>query len=323
MGLRKGLSLWTCWLVVAGLVLAVSRSAIAAEGPERIEVGTFVNAINELDLKTGTYLADFYLWFRWKGELGPDSFEIMNGTETTKEKVYSSTPDGVKYAVYRCQSKLSGTFNFEKYPLDNHLLSIEVEDSAHSAKELVYVPDVSNSKRQPGMALSGWELGPLRCRVISWTYPTNYGDPALPANYQEPYSRFQIQIPIHHAGVGIYLKTFLALFISVAIAFLCLFIPATQLEARLGLGVAAVFGAVSSQVLAQQNLPETPHFTLADKLHVISYFFIFLALAGSCVAFYFCEKKEAPEVADRYDCLTRVALPLLFVVTVALVTALR
>lgn len=311
-----------CCLAV-GLLAAPARAQEPAAAPQRVAIGTFVNNVHQLDLKSGTYSADFYLWFRWTGNLDPDSFEIMNGSETTKEKVYTSTVKGTRYAVYRCQSKLAATFDFRSYPLDGHKLRIEVEDSAHNAKELVYEADLPNSKRRPDMQISGWDLGPLEAGVRPFVYPTNYGDPALPPDYQEPYSRFEISLPIHHAGVGIYLKTFLPLFISAAIAFLSLFLTATELEGRLGLTVAAVFGAVSSQVLTAQNLPETPHFTLADKLHVASYFFIFLALVVTCVSFYLHEKKGAAEVALRYDRWSRFVLPGLFVVTVALTTALR
>lgn len=305
--------------LLAGLLCAPA----AAQQPQRVTVGTFVNNIYGLDLKTGSFSADFYLWFRWKGTLAPDAFEIMNGTETTKEKVYSSTVKGEHYTVYRCQSRLTGSFDFRAYPLDRHELRVEVEDSAHNARELVYDVDQQNSKRRPDLQISGWTLGALRCEATRWVYPTNYGDPALPPDYQEPYSRLRISLPIHHAGVGVYLKTFLALFISAAIAFLSVFLPASAVDGRLGLAVAAVFGAVSSQVLTAQNLPETPDFTLSDKLHVIAYFFIFLTLAVTCFSFYLHDRKGAAEVADRYDRFSRLLLPSTFMVAVVLTTLLR
>ncbi|MGV3723329.1 MAG: hypothetical protein ACO1SX_20715, partial [Actinomycetota bacterium] len=58
-------------------------------------MGTFLNNVHGLDLKTGTFSADFYLWFRWKGDLSPDAFEIMNGAETTKEKVVYQHAEGL------------------------------------------------------------------------------------------------------------------------------------------------------------------------------------------------------------------------------------
>lgn len=319
--LSRTLSLLAACL--AALLAAPARAQEPEAAPQRVAIGTFVNNIHQLDLKSGTYAADFYLWFRWSGDLDPDSFEIMNGSETTKEKVYSSTVKGTKYAVYRCQSSLVSTFDFRAYPLDDHKLRIQIEDSAHNARELVYEADAPNSKRRPDMQISGWDLGKLEVGVHRFVYPTNYGDPALPPDYQEPYSRFEIALPIHHAGVGIYLKTFLPLFISAAIAFLSLFLTAAELEGRLGLTVAAVFGAVSSQVLTAQSLPETPHFTLADKMHVISYFFIFLALVVTCISFYLHEKKGAAEAAQRYDRWSRLVLPGLFVVAAVLTTVFR
>lgn len=75
----------------------------------------------------------------------------------------------------------------------------------------------------------------------------------------------------------------LGLFISVAIAFFAFLIRPTDLDPRFGVGVAAIFGAVSSEIVVLSNLPEMPYFTLADKVHMVSLFFVFLSLLESCI----------------------------------------
>jgi len=305
-------------LILAVLLLPVRSVA----EPEKVYVGMYVVNINELDTKAGTYLGDFYVWFRWTGALSPTSFEIMNGTETTKERNYYSVTNGVKYAVYRCQSKLSRVFAFDAFPLDSHELTIEVEDGQHEIANFVYVADTLNSKVHPDLRLAGWQTGPGKCHVRLWTYPTNYGDPAQPPDYKAGYSRFVMAIPIKHEGLGVYLKAFLPLFISVAIALLALFVPPDQLEVRVGLAVAGVFGAVSSQLVVAGNLPETPTLTLSDKVHIASLSFVFLTLVVSCISFTFVSKEKLPQAA-RIDRFARLAIPLAYIAAIIAVSVLR
>ena len=343
---RSSTSVTVACAVAHLLTITVSAQANAAPGrgsepdgeapaatsqAQRMAVGIFVVGIDELYLKSGTYLGDFYLWFHWEGDYGPEEFEVMNGRETVKERVYP--PDaqgttyqlvnGVKYAVYRVQTRLHRSFDFRGYPLDQHTLTIEVEDGAHNTRELRYAVDSRNpSGIQPGIQLMGWEVGKLETHVKSWLYPTNYGDPALPPTYQERYSRYVAEIPIRHAGFGIFFKVFLPLFISVAIGFLAVFVAPDALEVRVGLGVAAVFGAVSNLLVVAGNLPETPQFTLSDNLHLSGLFFIFLSLVISCIAYWFVQR-EREKTAVRLDHWSRVLLPGIYTFLVICFTAFR
>lgn len=314
---------WVVALILGWAALSPHQAAAqGAAKPQVVKVGVFVVNISELDLKAGTYVVDCYVWFLWKGKLSPSSFEIMNGSETTKERNFYQSYGNLKYAVYRCRSTLSSSFDFTAYPLDRHTLNMHIEDAQYDERELVYEADRANSKMAPEVSLSGWQVEPLLGTVRTWVYPTTYGDPTLTAGHESRYSRLVVDIPIHHSSWAIYLKSFLALFISVGIAFLAVFIYPSELEARLGLGVAAVFGAVSSQILIAQNLPETPAFTLADRIHIAAYFFIFLALTISVFAYYLCEKRDKAEVAVRCDRWSRILLPAGFALVVTLLTLL-
>src|SRR5262245_27050641 len=67
---------------------SASGSAHAApkkhDGPppasaQKVTVGLYVHHVNNVDLRSNTFLADFYVWFRWKGDIDPTkSFELRN-----------------------------------------------------------------------------------------------------------------------------------------------------------------------------------------------------------------------------------------------------
>src|SRR5262245_30141278 len=41
------------------------------ERPERVTIGLFLDHVPVIDLHSNTYIADFYIWFRWKGDIDP------------------------------------------------------------------------------------------------------------------------------------------------------------------------------------------------------------------------------------------------------------
>ena len=55
--------------------------------PREVHVGVFVNQIKDIDLKTNTFVVDFWLWFRWKSDsIKPhETFEIIGGHVESRE----------------------------------------------------------------------------------------------------------------------------------------------------------------------------------------------------------------------------------------------
>jgi hypothetical protein len=112
-------------------------------------------------------------------------------------------------------------------------------------------------------------------------YQTNYGDTSLPSGSESVYSRFLFAVPIERAGYGYFLKLFFGLFIATAIAFTASFIQPTHVDPRFGLGIGAIFAAVASEYVVTSALPDTNVLTMADTLHLLAFFFIFLSIAES------------------------------------------
>ncbi len=299
---------------------ADDRPAVDSPGNEsqstEVYIGLYPNDVYGLDLQKCSYVIDCYVWLRWKGEGDPTQFEFMNGNMDLKEHPDNKDVNGLKYVSYHCRGIFHTRFDFRNYPLDNHELIVEIEDTDHDIGEQTYVPDLANLIRLPTVDVAGWSSGPPRFSVRRVVYNTNYGNPARAADALATYSRFQMAIDIHRAGASIFLKTFLGLFISVAIAFLAFLIKPTDLDPRFGVGVAAIFGAVSSEIVVLSNLPDMPYFTLADKIHMVSLFFVFLSLLQSCVSLRLVHsgKHHRSNVLDR---ISLVGFPLTYAACIA------
>jgi hypothetical protein len=299
---------------------AVCMAAPAGAQPQRAWMGVYVVDLSGFDLKSGTYDADFYLWVRWSGPRDPTGFEVMNGTGTC-ELGLRRDQGPEHYAVYRCQQHFHRGFDLSDYPLDAHELTIEVEDKVFTRAELEYLPDRAETGMDSAVSLPGWRIGTPRLRVRTHTY-TSLGDPAVPRGERAPYSRLVLAVPVHHEGASLYVKSFLVMFLSVGVGLLGSALSCRHVEARLGLGVASIFGVVSSYVVVSQSLPETAQFTLADRLHLVGMGFVFLSVLVSVIVFRLCGR-VGDERAERIDRALGIATATGFVAAVLLVTLVR
>ncbi len=324
----RGKALWpaviaclvlTCTAAHAQKMAANTEPSTQPGGPQKTYVGIYINDVYELDLKQSTYVVDFYIWFRWKGDIDPTEFEFMNGELDLKEHPYRQADNGVNYVSYHCRGTFHIVFDFRRYPLDSHQLILELEDGVHDVNELYYVVDSEHMQGLRPVVLSGWNCGDPDFNVADHLYKTNFGEPTQRASKTDTYSRFTCAIHISRSGDSIYIKTFLGLFISVAIAFLSFLLRPNDTDPRFAVGVAAIFGAVSSEIVTSGNLPDMPYLTMGDKIHLFSLFMIFLSLLQSCLLLKL-YRVEKHSVAFRINRLSLFAFPIFYAIVVSVLS---
>ena len=293
-------------LSLALLSLAAWPVSAAAppEGPDSVHVGMYVNRIYDVSLRDNRFTADFYLWFRWKNkDLDPvKSFEIVGGEKTFQSEPYRSKDGDVNYAFSRVTAVMTQHWDVSAFPFDDHVLTVQIEDGESETGTLVYVLDAGNLGKSPDIKIPGWALDKFYFGVVPYTYATNYGDPTLPPENQSIFSRFYCSVRVVRAGVGYFIKLFIAVFLSALIAFMSFFISPTDLQSRTGLGVGAIFAAVGSQYVIASSLPDSNIMTMADQLHIAAFLFIFLSILVAVISLnlYNRGKKESSAKLDRF-----------------------
>lgn len=292
--------------------------------PPEVYVGLYVSQIYEVSLKENKFSVDFYVWFRWQGdEIKPlESFEVVNGRIESKEGIYEDTIKGFNYATCRVVATMTKFWDISRFPLDNHILTIEIEDNENEEFKLKYLPDTENCGINPQVQIPGWKLAKTWPQVVAHSYKTNYGDISLPTANESIYSRFIYSISAVRPGYGYFFKLFFWVFIAALIAFLSFFIKPTDLDPRFGLGVGAIFAAVASEYVIASSLPDTNILTMADKLHILAFVFIFLSIAESVISLrLFSTGKE--ETSRRMDKFGFVIFLVLYVILSLLILLFR
>jgi hypothetical protein len=280
--------------------------------PETVSIGLYLQNIPEIDIKTNSFSAEFYMWFAWKGELDPTlSYELTNAvnvSELTKIPIFTDAegnsvpetlPDGRKLQQFHVYGRFGHPFRLTGYPFDSHDITISIEDARHSVEALVHEIDVTGSNINPDLTIPGWSMSKMQSSLKRHKFATNFGD-IRTGRGEDIYSKVDFTVHIDRPVVGIVSKTVIPIAIIILITFGAFFLQPNDIDARLCLTITALISAVALQFTAATELPPTGSLLLLDKIYILSYVAI-LATTFCCIASNRYGNAEKPKSAARVD----------------------
>lgn len=247
-------------------------------GPTDVQVGAYVLRVSNVSQKDGSFDVDMWVWMRWKGEaVEPQkTFEIANGVINSRSETAVLDDKGYKYSTIRVQATLFHQFDVQRFPLDNHHITVELEDSTYDSSTLHYVAD-RGTALDPGLRIPGWKVKLEQPNIAQHIYPTDYGlrSSATPTAV---YSRFILTLDLERNSMMVLLKEFWISILAVVLSLLALLVHSHDLDARFGLGVGSIFAASANAYVLSDNLPQTTVITLAEQLNLLAVGTIFLTV---------------------------------------------
>jgi len=274
---------------------------------DSVKVGLYVDHIVDFSTKNTNWTVDFYVWFSWKNkDLQPGrTFQVINGEILSRQLVDSIFHRNEYYVLYRVVTQITKFFNIARYPRDNHLLTISIEDSKHQWQNLRYIPEINMSDISSRVKLPGYKVTGDSMVSKPHPYRTNRGDPRLTAGSKIYYNQLIYGLYISRPNWGLYYKMFESLFASVAIALLVFFMN-PQGDGRVGLGIGAFFAAVASSYITSSELPGIGILTLSDLVNILGMVTIFLSVLCSIIVMKIAENEEQLRLAKIFDKLSLV-----------------
>lgn len=308
------------------LTLFFGASGLWAQIQEKVTVGVYVNDIQKLDLKTHSYTMDAYIWFRWKNpELDPSStFEFINSSEswghmkTLDFEKPIQLPNGEQYQVVRIQGNFSRKLPLYDYPFDKQKIGIEFEDTAIEAKEFSYELDSAPISINPELELPGFQIGKPEIKVISKSYPTNFGD--IRDKNPDSFSRIMVDIPIERSVLAYSVKLIFPIFCVIFCALLIFLLHPSRVDARVGIGITALLTIVALQMTMNEDLPEIDYLVLMDKIYLVGYLFVIACLA-LVIRTASLQDRELCERAIRIDRRSVLVLAPIYILSLILILA--
>ena len=271
--------------------------------PTPVNVGFYVDRISELSVKDVSWTVDFYLWFRWNGDLvrpGKD-FRVVNGWIESQELEEEYTQGDLHYERHRVIAKLTMSFDVSRFPRDEHLLTINVENPRYQRQELVFVPDQTNTSVSSRVRVPAYDVSGSHLIEKPHSYKTTRGDPRLAPGTKSNYSQARLGIRMQRSGWGYFFKMFQSLYVAVTIAMLAMFVKPTHVDPRFGLGVGGLFAAVANSYATSSLIPDTGLMTLADMVNGFGVWMILLTVIQSTISLCLFEHLGAELLSRRFD----------------------
>ncbi len=301
--------------------------APAKREAEVVLTGVFLIDLWRLDVERGLFDADFYCWFKWKGErFNPSGIEFMNAERIWQFREQEKVVMGDQtYVTFRVSGTFKGYFNLQSYPFDTQSLEIQIEDQVLELQDLVFVPDskmfdgtprdMDLSARERQLNIPGWRVIEVKQTHDTHTYHTDWGAP-IPTGKASRYSRYAFALKVKRLVYPYLLKFLLPLVVIVLISFLVFFIEADQFGVQVLIGLVAMMAALVFHSMQSKQLADVGYLVLVDKFFILSYTVIFLTLVQT-VGTHALHRRGAVERAAALDGLCRFLFPLLYLTGVA------
>jgi hypothetical protein len=285
-----------------GLTPADLTEPAGAE-PALVDVGIYVERIVEISIKDASWTVDFQVWFRWKdGELSPaEGFDVVDGTIDFVQTLDTHVADNDFYVRKRVIATITKPFDIARFPCDDHLLTINLENPKYRRHRMKFVADKSASGVSSRAKVSAYEIFRKDAIEKPHSYATALGDPRIEPGTKSTHSQFRFGIWIRRASWGFYFKMFQSLFIAVAIAMVALFVKPTHVDPRFGLAVGGLFAAVANTYITSSLIPDTGVMTLADIVNLIGIGSIFFTVVQSTLSLYLFDNQGKELLSRRLD----------------------
>lgn len=252
--------------------------------PQIVEVGVWPTVVYNLDVHSNTFYMTSYVWFIWRGDIDPtQSVEFTNNVESwglTKVKTYPKPitfPDGRHYQCIRIEGKFFQPFSLKRFPLENHTVSLSIEDNSYDADKLLYRFDQKHSGIDSGLNIPGWT-------VHSWSgsegvhhYGSNLGDVTLGSDSSD-FGTILFEVKVIRPVNFFIWKMLLPVVIILLACWTALLLHPSQLASRAAMTGTALLTTVFMQQGYTSSLPEVNYLVLMDKIYVVVYLLIILSL---------------------------------------------
>jgi len=236
----------------------------------------------DLNMDEHSFYADFYLWFKWTGEIDPTEIEFVNAIEkwsitsvVSGDGSDSLLRDGTNYRVFRVEGRFFHSFSLGDFPLDRHALDIQIENPEHDAEALVYVADNEGASIRKTLQLVGWNMDGCNVESTRHDYGTDFGNPDENAR---AYSNLSFSVLLARPINYFLLKMLLPILIVMLVSIGSMLLHPSHIDTRSSLPIGGLLTAVFLQQSYSNALPDTGYMVLMDKIYLLAYLLISLVL---------------------------------------------
>ncbi len=298
-----------------------------------VYVGIDINEVSELDTQAGTYLLDFYLWFRAREPMNPQDFVFLQLSEPIEfgNPVVETFENGISYQAYHIKARFKGNFDYKNYPFDQQTLGIQMKHKFKNAQELLLVPDTIGMRditsegllkrlqaQNVTRSLSDWHLVTKSDKTTinqeSITNDSTLGNPSLAGSNhtQIAYTLMRVEFEIKRNGWSYIWKNLLPLGFLVGLAYMAFLSKASEYDKMYDVVTSVILTAAFFQLGLTESLPNIGYPTAIDWM----FYILYILCAAQIITILVIRKfinRELEHSADKIVWGARYAYPILVI----------
>ena len=267
-------------------------------------VGIDFARVNNIDMKSGTFSLDFYVWYRWSGDLDIDNIVFPNNTgDIVLTPLRNDTNALVKWQSYRGQGTFLAKFDLRKFPFDIQKLPVWVAHKNKNGNKIQFLIDRERIRSSKFNAVpEEWYYLGRQDSGGTYIIDSVFGNPSYSTTEnQAEFSRIQTDIDLKRNIFPYMINLFLPLAIVVLLSLLVAFIPKEEFEIKVNLCMTAILTVVVFQMSQSGNLPPLGYPTVGDIYFMLSYLFVFLFTIKNFVMMSIYSKQKETGVPAKKD----------------------
>ncbi len=298
-----------------------------------VYVGIDINEVSELDTQAGTYLLDFYLWFRAREPMNLQDFVFLQLAEPIDfgNPVIETFDNGISYQAYHIKAKFKGNFDYKNYPFDQQTLGVQMKHKFKNAQELLLVPDTIGMRditsegflkrlqaQNVVRSLSDWQLVEKSEKTTitqeKITNDSTLGNPSLvdSDSTQITYTLIRVEFEIKRNGWSYIWKNLLPLGFLVGLAYMAFLSKASEYDKMYDVVTSVILTAAFFQLGLTESLPNIGYPTAMDWMFYILYLLCIAQIIVILTIRKYIHNEKEPE-ADKIVWSARYAYPILVI----------
>ncbi|MCB9377425.1 MAG: hypothetical protein H6511_01500 [Holophagales bacterium] len=261
-----------------------------ATGPTRVEVGFYVNDINEISDAQQRFTTDALMDLSWtdprlapyagctvpRGTLWDPGLVLANRRSLSQllPDRYTIGPGGRVRYLQRAYGDLSVRLDLHDFPFDRQSLEYVGVSTRYgpSELELVFRPDASG--RRQDLLAAGWQIGDLDASTFS----------ARMGNSPVELAGIRIGLPARRDATYFLWKFIAPLTLVVCMAWMVQWIDPSMAPSRIGLSATALLTVFAYQFSVASSLPRVSYATRMDRFFLGAIGIVLLGLVLSVLA---------------------------------------
>ncbi len=260
-----------------------------------VYAGIDLNSLDDVEVRTSTFAADFFLWLRHKDDLKLDPLEVefpnaVSGAQLGNQ-VARHAEAGFTTVTYHVKGVFHADYDLSRFPFDQQTLKIPIQVRNSTSYSLILAYGKTGARGPSGRASAGTSIAanPLLSSHL-WrlkdqvfyrdvvALESSFGDQAANAHEADvEINRINAAVTIKRDSAGFAAKSFLPLVCILFFVLIGYSVAPDVIIARVSIGVTAL---LTTSVLYQKLGSDLP--TVSD---IIAMDYIFFAFFAVCVAF--------------------------------------